>query len=72
MPEAAAQSTSANISRKVEQLREDHLHRMTSSSVDPNLSLIYVGLLTDYRRVRAHTVNVHEAMTSGGTIAGSD
>jgi phosphate:Na+ symporter len=72
MPEASAQSTSASISRKVEQLREHHLHRMTNTSVDPNLSLIYVGLLTDYRRVRAHTVNVHEAMTAGGTIAGSD
>jgi hypothetical protein len=32
--------------------------------VDPNLSLIYTGLLTDYRRVRAHTMNVHEAMTA--------
>jgi phosphate:Na+ symporter len=66
MADAAAQSASAAITRKVKQLREDHLQRMTASPVDPRLSLIYTGLLTDYRRVRAHTMNLHEAMTASG------
>jgi hypothetical protein len=34
---------------------------MTSEQVDPQVSMIYFGLLTDYRRIRAHTLNIHEA-----------
>jgi len=68
MGEAAAQSSSAAITRKVKQLRDEHLQRMTHSPVDPSLSLIYTGLLTDYRRVRAHTMNVHEAMTASVAV----
>lgn len=71
MSDAAAQSASAAITRKVKQLRDEHLQSMTHSSVDPNLSLIFTGLLTDYRRVRAHTMNVHEAMTAT-VAAGAD
>jgi phosphate:Na+ symporter len=49
------------IRKKIKALRDDHLTRMTSEGVDPQLSMIYFGLLTDYRRIRAHTLNVHEA-----------
>jgi phosphate:Na+ symporter len=60
--EADALSMSAAITRKVKRLRDDHLDRVTADPIDPRLSLIYTGLLTDYRRVRAHTTNIHEAM----------
>jgi phosphate:Na+ symporter len=60
--DALAQSTNAGVARMVRRLREEHLRLMTDSTVDPSLSLIYTGILTDYRRIRAHTLNVHEAM----------
>jgi len=63
---AVAQSSSAAITRKVKQLREEHLQRMVQDSVDPQSSLIYAGLLTDYRRVRAHITNVNEAVVASG------
>jgi len=56
-----AQAASSAITRQVKQLRDAHLRRMVETPVDPKLSLIYTNLLTDYRRVRAHTMNVHEA-----------
>jgi phosphate:Na+ symporter len=58
---AAAQAASSAVTRQVKQLRDEHLRRMVETPVDPKLSLIYTNLLTDYRRVRAHTMNVHEA-----------
>jgi phosphate:Na+ symporter len=56
-----AQAASSDITRQVKRLRDEHLRRMVETPVDPKLSLIYTNLLTDYRRVRAHTMNVHEA-----------
>jgi phosphate:Na+ symporter len=69
MSDASARSASASITRRVKHLREEHLERMIQTSVSPGLSLIYAGLLTDYRRVRAHTINVHQAMTGERTMA---
>jgi phosphate:Na+ symporter len=65
---AVAQSSSAAVTRKVKQLREEHLQRMTHDALDPQLSLIYAGLLTDYRRVRAHITNVNEAVVASGVV----
>ena len=59
--DADAQHTAALITIEVKRLRDEHIRRMTEGSVDPSLSLIFTTLLTDYRRIRAHTVNVHEA-----------
>jgi Na+/phosphate symporter len=49
-------------------LNDEHLQRMIDSAVPPNLSLLYIGILTDYRRVRAHTLNIHEAMGSRAAV----
>jgi phosphate:Na+ symporter len=70
--EADAQSASGDISRRIKRLREEHLRRMTESDVDPSLTLIYTGLLTDYRRVRAHTLNIHEATLGAATPASAE
>jgi len=70
LDDATAKSVSASITRRVKQLREEHLQRMIHSTQDPRMSLIYAGILTDYRRVRAHTMNVHEAMAGTREVAG--
>ncbi len=67
--DARAQSLNANITRRIKELRNDHLQRMTESPVDPTLSMLVTGVLTDYRRIRAHTMNIHEAMSGAGIPA---
>jgi phosphate:Na+ symporter len=62
LDDADTSSSSQAITRTVKRLREKHLQLMTVSSVDPHFSLIYTSILTDYRRVRAHAMNIHEAM----------
>lgn len=64
MSDADAHSANSAISRQVRRLREEHLQRMTESAVSPALSLIYTNMLTDYRRIRAHTMNIHEAASA--------
>ncbi len=65
--EASAQSANASISRTVRRLRDDQLQRLTEGPVDPRLSMILTAILTDYRRVRAHTLNIHEATADAPT-----
>jgi phosphate:Na+ symporter len=62
LDDASARSTNASVSRALKSLREAHLQQMTDEPVPPGLSLIYTGILTDYRRIRAHALNIHEAM----------
>jgi Na+/phosphate symporter len=59
-----AHTTSTAVTRRVKQLQNDQLQRMVESTVDPVVSMTFTGLLTDYRRIRAHAYNIHEA-TSG-------
>ncbi len=59
--EADVQRANAAVLAKVRRLRELHLQYMTDHHVNPNLSLIFTGLLTDYRRIRAHAMNLWEA-----------
>lgn len=54
-------SVNSAIRKRIKRLRDEHLTRMTSEHVDPRVSMVYFGLLTDYRRIRAHTLNMHEA-----------
>jgi phosphate:Na+ symporter len=59
--DAVVESVNTAIRKRIKALRDEHLRRMTSEQVDPQVSMIYFGLLTDYRRIRAHTLNIHEA-----------
>jgi phosphate:Na+ symporter len=61
LDDAAAQSANALIVSKVKTLRDRHLKLMTDQPVNPALSLVFNGILTDYSRVRAHAMNLHEA-----------
>jgi phosphate:Na+ symporter len=61
LSDSVVQSVNGAIRKRIKRLRDLHLERMTSEPVDPQLSMVYFGLLTDYRRIRAHTLNVHEA-----------
>jgi phosphate:Na+ symporter len=61
LADARAHSMHAGIDGRIRRMRDDHLHQMTVSQLDPNFSLLYAGLLTDYRRIRAHALNIHEA-----------
>jgi phosphate:Na+ symporter len=59
--DADAQSANALINSKVKVLRDRHLRLMTDQPVNPALSLVFNGILTDYSRIRAHSMNLHEA-----------
>jgi phosphate:Na+ symporter len=59
--DADAQSGNAEILSKVKRLRDLVLQRMTDQPVNPALSLGLAGILTDYSRIRAHAMNLHEA-----------
>jgi phosphate:Na+ symporter len=63
-----ARLSNAAAAHQVKRLNDEHLQRMIDSAVPPNLSLLYIGILTDYRRVRAHTLNIHEAMGSRAAV----
>ncbi|NLG63276.1 MAG: Na/Pi cotransporter family protein [Candidatus Cloacimonetes bacterium] len=63
IPEEEARAANDAIANRVRALREEHLRRMTEGYVDANLSLIFTTLLTEYRRIRAHTTNIHQAAT---------
>ncbi|MCL4839703.1 MAG: Na/Pi cotransporter family protein [Thermoanaerobaculia bacterium] len=57
----AARATSEGITAAVRRLRDEQLQRMTDSAVDPGFSIVYTSLLTDYRRIRGHLLNIHDA-----------
>jgi phosphate:Na+ symporter len=69
MNDTDAHSASGAVSRKVKQLQDDHMQRMIEGPIDPVLTMILTTMLTDYRRIRAHALNVHEAIMGG---SGSD
>ncbi|MGH9382621.1 MAG: Na/Pi cotransporter family protein [Thermoanaerobaculia bacterium] len=66
----AARTLSSAIIGQVRKLRDDHLRQMTDHPVDPSLSLLFTDILADYQRVRAHTMNVQEAMAGIDATAG--
>jgi phosphate:Na+ symporter len=65
-----ARRRSDAVHQKVRELQNAHMQRMIDGSIEPQLTMIYTGLLTDYRRIRAHALNVHEAVA--GTVATGD
>ncbi len=57
-----AEQGGSAITRRVKDLRDQHLQLMTDSQVNPMLSMTYTTQLTNYRRIRAHAQNIHEAV----------
>jgi Na+/phosphate symporter len=68
LADTAARATSESITHAVRRLRDEHLQRMTDSAVDPSLSIVYTSLLTDYRRIRGHILNIHDATAPTAAI----
>jgi phosphate:Na+ symporter len=64
-----AQKISKAISSQVTELHDEHLQRMIDGYVDPSLSMAFTTILTDYRRVRAHTLNIHQAVIGKNAAA---
>ncbi len=65
--DSTARAMSDAVNRKVRDLQNAHMQRMIDGAIDPQLTMIYTGLLTDSRRGRAHALNVHEA-TAGAAV----
>ncbi|MBX3133511.1 MAG: Na/Pi cotransporter family protein [Gemmatimonadaceae bacterium] len=63
---ANARSHAESIDRLVRMLSDRQLQRMIDGPIDPGLSLVYTGLITDYSRIRSHVRNIHDAMAGGG------
>ncbi len=61
LEDSDARAESDRVNRKVRAMQNEHMQRMIDGPIDPNLTMIYTTLLTDYRRIRAHALNVHEA-----------
>jgi phosphate:Na+ symporter len=61
MNSADVRAHSDSIGRLVRESRESQLQRMIDGQVDPGLSLIFAGLLTDYRRIGSHARNINDA-----------
>jgi phosphate:Na+ symporter len=62
----------SKVTTTVRGLRAEHLEFMTRERVPPGLALLYAGILTDYRRIRAHAQNIHETMVDAPLIAAAN
>ncbi len=63
---AEAKTRSDAINRRVRELQDEQLQRMIDGPIDPTQSMVWTAILTDYRRVRAHTSNIHDATVGPG------
>ena len=62
LDDAYVRERSQAILEREQEVRARHLQLMTESPISPDLSMALTAILTDYRRIRAHTLNVHQAM----------
>jgi phosphate:Na+ symporter len=69
LADADVHSLSTGVNRHIRSLQDSHLQRMIDGEIDPNLTMLYAALLTDYRRIRAHAINIHEATAELLTVA---
>ena len=59
----AAASLAKEITRRVKDLRNSHIHDLTQNRMEPYVSLAFTSSLAAYRAVRDHAVNIMDAMT---------
>ncbi len=60
----ALHAEAAEVTRAVKDLRAMHLQRVESGSVEPLKSLVYTDMLTAYRKIGGHALNIVEAMVA--------
>jgi phosphate:Na+ symporter len=68
MNSADVRAHAETIARLVRESRESQLQRMIDGAVDPGLSLIFTGLLTDYRRIGSHARNINDAASGVASV----
>jgi len=56
-----AQTQSQSITHTIKSYRTNHLARVGTGTTTPMKSLIYTDMLTSYRRIKDHTLNIAEA-----------
>ncbi|MCH8923136.1 MAG: Na/Pi cotransporter family protein [Planctomycetes bacterium] len=57
-----AKSQGSAITRRIKELRDQFLVRMSEETFDPQVSVAYNAQLNSYRRVRDHVLNIAEAI----------
>ncbi|MEX2672108.1 MAG: Na/Pi cotransporter family protein [Phycisphaeraceae bacterium] len=57
-----AETESEIVTRRIKQLREQHLVRLTDEKVNPIQSMSYTAMLNAYRKIKDHALNIVEAM----------
>ncbi len=57
-----AQSKGDMIHHKVKDIKEKHLIRLSDEQTNPLKSLIYVDMISSYRRIKDHTLNIAEVL----------
>jgi phosphate:Na+ symporter len=50
------------ITQRFKELREIHLQKLTEDKINPTLSMSYMTMLSDYRRIKDHAENIIEAL----------
>ena len=57
-----AMSLGDAITHRVKDVRSDHLSRLENSETTPLVSLIYMDMLSAYRRIKDHAFNIAEVL----------
>ena len=57
-----AMSRGNAITHMMKDIRSDHLSRLEKSETSPLVSLIYMDMLSSYRRIKDHAFNIAEVL----------
>ena len=57
-----ATSDGAQLTTMAKQFRDEHMRRIEKSGTSPQLTLIIIDMLQSYRKIRAHAMNIAEAV----------
>jgi len=55
-------SEGSAITHRFREKRNNHLQRISKTKMDPLLSISYINMLSSYRRIRDHVLNIAEAL----------
>ena len=57
-----AMSLGTTVTHKIKNTRSNHLSRLEKNETSPMVNLIYMDMLTDYRRIKDHSLNIAEVL----------
>jgi phosphate:Na+ symporter len=61
-----ADARSGQITRRVKEMRDSHLARLSQEKIDPVKSMSYLTILNGYRKIKDHALNIAEAQADSG------